>query len=122
MLIYNSTNIAEKKGKFLTSMYVFVSEYTIYFLEVDLLSDIVGEYFEDRCTAAFIDLSYPSNSDTFNFATHSTPYILVKRPNEMGKMFEQMDWMSSKSYNLTLTNISDWGELFSNQLIRKSIP
>ena len=92
------------------------------FSEVDLLSDILAEYFEDRCTSAFIDHAYPSNSDTFNFADQPTPYILVKRPNEMGNMFEEMDWMSSKSYNLTLANISDWGEIFSNELIRMSSP
>ena len=66
-----------------------------------------------------VDLSYPSNFDTFGFNSAKTPFLIVKNPNTIANVFEQKDWMHSQDYNLTLMDTSLWGEMIPNTEIRK---
>ncbi len=81
------------------------------FSVVELLADIVLSYFTDRCTPTFVDLSYPPNAATFGIGERRTPYLMIKRPNRIANIFQQMDWMSSADFELTLQNVSEWGEI-----------
>jgi len=89
--------------------------------EVTLLTDILGNYFKDRCSLAVVDLSYPSNFDTFAFNSAKTPFLIVKNPNTIANVFEQKDWMHSQDYNLTLMETSLWGEMIPNTEIRSDL-
>ena len=80
-----------------------------------MLSDIVLSYFTDRCTPTFVDLSYPPNAETFGMGERTTPYMMIKRPNRIANIFQQMDWISSAEFGLTLQNVSEWGEIVDFQ-------
>ena len=66
-----------------------------------------------------IDLSYPSNADTFALENVKTPFITVKNPNKIFNVFEEKNWLDSHNFNLTLKNPSTWGEIIPNAAIRK---
>lgn len=73
----------------------------------------LSEYFHQRCAIGSLDMSYPSNHDTFHNIVTSTPSILVKYAETIHTMFHHGEITPSMPY-FKPTPISEWGHFFSN--------
>ena len=60
---------------------------------------------------AGLDLAYPTNQETFGEIFENTTSLLVKKPNEIGNMFVDGDWMKTNKTKISLRNTSDWATL-----------
>jgi hypothetical protein len=61
MVVYDSSNILERKAAM-------------------ALAKAASNYFYERCVVGKLDLSYPSNRQTFGEIVTSTPSLLIKFP------------------------------------------